>query len=394
MTGTEVEKRISIHSSDIVKLTILSGTRSMRLGRSSLYLALISATYLSQAQHREISGELDGVLFDILHPEKWKGDLLIYNHGLIFEHLPPSTYLEPSREPFTTLLDNGWLLAASSYRRNGLIVGDAVDDVLQLIEHLRERFGRPKNTFFIGESMGGAITLRLLEDHPGRFQGALILGRGLFTVDPASPYTYRYQPEAPVLFLCNVSEIDQAREYVAKAADHGETLALWEIKREGHVNINRAEYLAALHNLFLWAEGNEITFRRNATINLEEETSTAHFADGGAYGRVRRIDPTFGNLSTTFVSTDWARLGVAIGQIFDVNINGNLYQASLVSTYADVPRGYWLAFRSADGYFTIAINFDSAAQRAGVSSPGEPIFISNPQRRLDPRSRDEPINKE
>ena len=367
-----------------MKLTIFSRTRFLKIGEFVLCFILILETCRSQAQHREISGELDGVFFDILYPEQWKGDLLIYNHGLIFEHLPPSTYLDPSREPFTTLLENGWLLASSCYRRNGLIIGDAVDDVLELIEHLRERFGKPRNTFLIGESMGGAISLQLLEDHPNQFQGALILGRGLFTMDPMSPYTYRYQPDAPVLFLCNVSEIDQAQEYVTKAADRGKLLALWEIKREGHVNINRAEYLAALHELFLWARGGKITLRRDATINFEKKTSTALFADGGAYGRVNSIDSTFGNLSTTFVGADWTRLGIAIGQIFHLEINGKVYQASLVSTYTDVPKGHWLAFRSADGYFTIAINFDNAAQRAGVLSPSETIFISNPQRHLDP----------
>lgn len=367
-----------------MKLTIFSRTRFLKLGGFALCIVLTFGTCRSQAQHRKISGELDGVYFDILYPEKWVGDLLIYNHGLIFEHLPPSTDLDPSREPFTTLLEDGWLLASSCYRRNGLIVGDAVDDVLELIKHLRERFGRPRNTFLIGESMGGAISLQLLEDHPDQFQGALILGRGLLTMDPTSPYTYRYQPNAPVLFLCNISESDQAQEYIEKAAEHGKLLALWEIKREGHVNINRVEYLAALDNLFLWAKGGKIMLRRDATIKLDKETSTAHFVDGGAYGRITSIDPTFGNLSTTFVGADWSRLGIPIGQIFHLKINGKVYQASLVSTYTDVPKGHWLAFRSADGYFTIAINFDNAAKRAGVFSSSGTIFISNPQDHLDP----------
>ncbi len=396
MTEFEHGKKMVISSSVILKMQEYSSSSTTieRLTGFILSFALIFATSLSQAQYKEISGNLDGVLFDIVEPQNWNRNLLIFNHGLIFEHLPPSTYLDQSREPFHSLLEDGWLLSASSYRRNGLIVGDAVEDVLRLLKHLREGFGCPRNIFFIGESMGGAVTLRLLEEHPGQFQGALVLGRGLLIDDPASPYSFTYRPEAPVLFLSNVSEIDQAREYVARAAERGVKLALWEVKREGHVNLNRAEFLAAAQALFQWAEGHEITFKRDATITPEEDPSTARFAEGGAYGSVRSIDPTFGNLFTSFVRNDWARLGIAMGQIFNLSINEEVYQASLVSTYSDVPRGDWLAFPAADGTYTIAINFDSAAHRSGVSEPSHPIFISKPQRPLDPHSHSEPISEE
>ena len=83
-----------------------------------------------------------------------------------------------------------------------------------------------------------------------------------------------------------------------------------------------------------------------------------------------------------------------MGQIFNLSINEEVYQASLVSTYSDVPRGDWLAFPAADGTYTIAINFDSAAHRSGVSEPSHPIFISKPQRPLDPHSHSEPISEE
>lgn len=343
--------------------------------RISLIL-LLSVSSLARASgvHNIESGKIDGALYDIAVPSEWNGKLLLFNHGLIFEDLPLSTYLEAEREPYKTLLEEGWLVAASSYRRNGIIVGDAMEDSLKLYDFVVQKYGKPKRILLLGESMGGAVTLRMLEQYPSRFNGGLILGRGLMIEDPASPYSYSYRPGVPVLFMSNQSEIEPAHKYAAKAGSHGEAVAVWNIARDGHINFNREEFIAAVKGLDRWVETGEPLQTQDATIASAQEVSTARFADGGVYTEVIAVDPAFGNLTVALVEADFARLGVALGQKFIIKAGNKEYSATHVKTFSDVPKGEWLAFRNAEGHYVVAINFGSAGNVSGLK-PGDTIFL-------------------
>ncbi len=320
------------------------------------------------------SGEIDGVLYDVAVAKDWNGKLLLFNHGLIFDHLPLSTYMEPDREPFRTLLKEGWMVAASSYRRNGLVVNDAAEDVLILHSSLVREYGRPKRTLLMGESMGGAVSLRLVESLPERFHGAVILGRGLMSRDTDSQFIFSYQPEAPVLFMSNQSEMDQALEYFFKSRETGKETALWSIQRDGHINFNEAEFVAAVRALDHWVETGEIEREKDATVALEGEESSARFADGGAYGKILKTDPTFGNLTVDFVAADFNRLGVALGQNVIFSLNEKEFTATRAKTFRDVSEGEWVVFENAEGRYTVAINRSHAANEAGVKE-GDTVFM-------------------
>ncbi len=320
------------------------------------------------------SGEIDGALYDVAVADNWNGKLFLFNHGLIFEHLPLSTYMEPEREPFRTLLKEGWMVAASSYRRNGLVVNDAAEDVLILHSALVKKYGKPERTLLMGESMGGAVSLRLIESLPERFHGAAILGAGLMSRDPESHFVYSYEPESPVLFMSNQSEIDQALEYFFKSRKNGKETALWSIRREGHINFNEAEFLAVAKALDHWVETGQIEREKDATVVVKGEDSTARFADGGAYAKIVGVDSTFGNLTVDYRASDFNRMGVALGQNIVFRLKGKEFTATRAKTYSDVPVGQWVVFEDAEGQHVIAINRSHAANEAGVKEGGT-VFI-------------------
>ncbi len=339
-----------------------------------LLVGLFSQAAWAESGYSEKSGELDGVLYDIAIADEWNGKLLLFNHGLIFEHLPLSTYMEPIREPFRTLLQEGWMVAASSYRRNGMVVNDAAEDVLILHSFLVRKYGPPKRTLLMGESMGGAVSLRLIESLPGRFHGAAILGAGLMSSDPGTKSNHSYQPESPVLFMSNQSEIDQATDYYSQSRKNGKNTALWQISRDGHINFNEAEFLASVKALDNWVETGYIKREKDATVFVEGENSTARFADGGAYGKILDINTTFGNMTVDFTASDFNRLGVALGQNLVLKLKGKEFTATRAKTFSDVPVGQWVVFEDAEGRHTIAINRSHAANEAGVKK-GDPVFI-------------------
>lgn len=61
------------------------------------------------------------------------------------------------------LIEAGWIVAMSSYRREGLIVRDAMDDVRILRSFIVKERGEAKLVMLEGRSMGGAITTYIAE---------------------------------------------------------------------------------------------------------------------------------------------------------------------------------------------------------------------------------------
>jgi pimeloyl-ACP methyl ester carboxylesterase len=117
-----------------------------------------------------------GALSLICFPETWNGTLVVYAHG----------YVEPS-QPIALPDDQvsginvadavtglGYAYATTSYRANGLVVLDAVDDIAQLVEAVRARVRPdPERTFLVGFSEGGLVAALAIERHPELIDGSL-----------------------------------------------------------------------------------------------------------------------------------------------------------------------------------------------------------------------------
>ena len=118
----------------------------------------------------------------VCKPDGWLGDVVVYAHGYVD---PTSTKLEfanlevPQPDGSTFSLPAfaqsfGYAFAATTYRRNGLVVQEGVEDIRELVAALPEKLGRqPRRVFVLGFSEGGIIATLFAERNPLLLDGVL-----------------------------------------------------------------------------------------------------------------------------------------------------------------------------------------------------------------------------
>ena len=334
-----------------------------------LLLTAVSAQCLATTDTVVERAELKGSKIMIAKPVPWNGNALILAHGLRTENLPLTADFSMD-DPFArTLLDEGWLIASTSYRRNGLIIDEAVDDIRQLVDHVAEKHGKPSRVFVEGGSMGGSIALLIADNPPVGWAGALCIGPALF-----DSLKFTHKPRVPVVFLCNQNEVTAPREYMAKLADGAVKPALWIVKRDGHCNVNDTERLNAFRALVAYAQKEPVELSKDATVDTATSVSVAVFRDGGAAAKVLAVSPAYGNFNTQFIAGDLDRLGIKKGDRFVVQFGDRKYEVLLGTTYGDVAQGEWVAFFTAEGQLKIARQFASAVELLGCTV-GDEILV-------------------
>lgn len=105
----------------------------------------------------------------------WNGDLLVWLHGYVSVFQPLDLYSFPFPEGFhpqNAALSRGFAFAATSYRRNGLVILPGVEDVRELVAEFREE-ATPERTYLFGVSEGGLITTLSIERYPHLYSGGL-----------------------------------------------------------------------------------------------------------------------------------------------------------------------------------------------------------------------------
>jgi pimeloyl-ACP methyl ester carboxylesterase len=117
-----------------------------------------------------------GALYRICFPATWNGDLVLYAHGYVAPDEPLA--LPDDRigaQPASTIVTElGYAFATTSYRANGLVAADAVDDLVELVDTVEHRYKPdPVRTAIVGFSEGGLVAALAVERHPDRFDGAL-----------------------------------------------------------------------------------------------------------------------------------------------------------------------------------------------------------------------------
>jgi pimeloyl-ACP methyl ester carboxylesterase len=107
----------------------------------------------------------------------WNGDLVVFAHGYVAAH-EPLDFVQltlPDGTSIPLLLQTlGFAFATTSYRNNGLVVLEGVEDLRELIAAFPAVAGRePIRTFVAGASEGGLISTLLAERSPGTVDGVL-----------------------------------------------------------------------------------------------------------------------------------------------------------------------------------------------------------------------------
>lgn len=117
-----------------------------------------------------------GALYRVCYPSNWNGDLVVYAHGYVVADEPlaiPDDQIE-GQSIAQVVNGLGYGYATTSYRANGLVADEAVDDVAQLVDEVRRRFTPdPTRSFIVGVSEGGLVAALSAERHSDLFDGAL-----------------------------------------------------------------------------------------------------------------------------------------------------------------------------------------------------------------------------
>ena len=135
--------------------------------------ARVGRTASSEGTRHVEGGAGPGALYALDVPENWNGDLVVYAHGYTEESgapvaLPNIAYL---RDP---LLRRGFAFATSSFSTNGYALKEGFLQTHQLGGLFASKFGPPRRTLVIGQSLGGIIALKLAETYPHEYAGALL----------------------------------------------------------------------------------------------------------------------------------------------------------------------------------------------------------------------------
>lgn len=117
-------------------------------------------------------GTLDHASYRIDIPHNWNHSLVVYFHGYmahpqIFDpKYPPSRVLQE-------ILNRGYAVARSGYSVGGWAVPQAFAETDALRRHFRRKYGSPHESFVMGHSMGGLLTVMALETAPKAYAGGL-----------------------------------------------------------------------------------------------------------------------------------------------------------------------------------------------------------------------------
>ena len=116
-----------------------------------------------------------GALYKIIVPETWNHDVVLFAHGYQNPYDPGLKIIDYPVGNTTVsqiITGLGYAFANTSFRENGLVVPDAVDDLLELAEIFKTCHPDVRYVYLAGVSEGGLITTLAIENHPDIFNGS------------------------------------------------------------------------------------------------------------------------------------------------------------------------------------------------------------------------------
>src|SRR6266851_2532696 len=118
-------------------------------------------------------GDINGAKFRIDIPDNWNGGLVLYCHG----YNPAAvSYKEGKLPPILAVFtEQGYALAQSGYAAGGWAIQEAVQDTEALRRYFIGKYGKPKETYVTGHSMGGFLTMMFMERFPSSYDAGLAL---------------------------------------------------------------------------------------------------------------------------------------------------------------------------------------------------------------------------
>jgi pimeloyl-ACP methyl ester carboxylesterase len=126
-------------------------------------------------------GQLNQSAFRIDVPSQWNHRLVIYLHGYSME--PFRFDNSPLAGNLQLFIGMNYALAQPGYSAEGWSVQQGETDAIRLFKYFCQHYGKPSETYVVGESLGGFLTVVLIEHHPNYFAGALAMCAPLGSAD-------------------------------------------------------------------------------------------------------------------------------------------------------------------------------------------------------------------
>lgn len=223
----------------------------------------------------------------------------------------------------------------------------------------------------------------MAEQFSDHYQGAVAVGAALQVREPGGTLAFNLQPKIPLVFLTNQSELDGPRHYLAAPFDRPVRPVLLAVARDGHMNVNQRELLAAIRAVRTLIDGQPLALPGvagapgwfDATQPPAPGASQVRLLnDGGFETRVTEVTAIYGNVILNAQPLDLAQAAIAPGARFDLAANGRTFRVTYGRDFTSVPRGGWVAFPDADGFLLLARHSDNAAATAGLAE-GDVVVI-------------------
>jgi pimeloyl-ACP methyl ester carboxylesterase len=141
----------------------------------SILLSLIVFSVKSQNIFRNDTGTVNCAHYKIIFPKDWQYKLVMFAHGYEFMGTPSSINSPQFDQIAKIFLDRGFAVAASAYEYQGFALPQGVDDTEALRQYFGKKYGMPDSTFMTGQSMGGGVTLAIMENFSKYYQGAMAM---------------------------------------------------------------------------------------------------------------------------------------------------------------------------------------------------------------------------
>src|SRR6266853_1165400 len=163
------------------------------LALTTAFLLTVSGTGHAQTGVTTKNGTLPNgkATYLIEVPANCNGTLFLYSHGYVTPG-DPKPARDVAKGDFATrsfMLWSGFALAGSSYANTGWAIHEAIPDQIAVLDLFKRMVGEPKRTIAWGHSLGGMVTVALIQTHPDRFDAALpmcgVLSGGVATWNTA-----------------------------------------------------------------------------------------------------------------------------------------------------------------------------------------------------------------
>lgn len=315
-------------------------------------------------------GEIGEAKFMVAAPEPWQGRLVIIAHGYRHEGSPLEADFDPEGDFARPLLEKGWCVASTSYRRNGWIIEDALEDVRALYRQVEKEHGEVKRCLIVGSSMGGLIATLIAEGAVERVHGVVAIGAYLGKEQGKGEGFYgslTWKPKVPLIYLTNMTELEHPRHYRTTAGT--ESTALWEVARAGHCNVSGAERVKALLAMNDWIDGKVPDKDQDGTLPPPDRPSTAQPVEGGLQGKATAISPAWGSVSTDLVAADLAKLGLKKGDTGWITTGKKKAEVTVCTHFSDAPhQGKVAMYVDANGWVQITENGGRVSDAFGLAA--------------------------